>query len=300
MTLPRRDEELAVLLRVQKAESDCRLSDAVDSLRALVRTSGFDLDELACAYVRTGVARGYVRRSDAELAYARRPDMPALDDVPLDVPDRLREHRSRLDAWVKSAPSDSVGNGREEHALSFLLKHGKVQQAALEELGVGLTTDIGVVEAMFLSEYRDAIGLLCDAFAAPPAVLERVAFLVKAVTYEHTRRSSWEVALETAIMFASDPKLSPAEQAQKILAQVKAGTSDPSTPAALLEPTHAQLDGARDFMRTLQLRGRKSNPKSSKRGPKLTARAAAAGFMRCFGVERQEARESRVKKRKTK
>ncbi|HSO34094.1 MAG TPA: helix-turn-helix domain-containing protein [Labilithrix sp.] len=87
----RTDDELAALFRAQKEASERRLAEAVDALRDLIRSSGFELEEVACAYVRTGVARGYVRLSDAGLAYARRPDIPELADVPAEAHDRLAE-----------------------------------------------------------------------------------------------------------------------------------------------------------------------------------------------------------------
>jgi hypothetical protein len=301
--------------RSARDERTRKYADALAALRGFVRAKchvgseafGRTFGELLTAWVEDAVRRGWIRVSEGGYAAVGLPEQWAIKDVPFELgePEWLPEVTRRQKADQSEVMRDPVrlskrvADNDEESALEQILRLPEMQHAALRALGVPMV-EPGMLETLEAARLAADLGMIGNASVAgsvPEEMLERVNPLLRTFRGE---APTWQVALMTAVQAAATQKLEPRGKVQWVLDALKLYVTE-DVPSAFSQSSEAQRTAAADFMRTLRLGTLKKEyrPAGLKtgRGAPLSARGAAAGFARCFGV-RMEAKGSRAKRGK--
>lgn len=311
----RKEKPEAEYERSARDERTRKYADALAALRGFVRAKchagsevfGHAFGQLLTAWVEDAVGRGWIRVSEGGYATVQLPEQWAIKDVPFDLgepgwlPEVTRRQKADQSEVMRDPArlSKRVADNDERAALEQILRLPEMQHAALRALGVRMV-EPGMFETVEAARLASDLGMVGNAAAGgsvPEEMLERVNALVVMVQGE---LPAWEAALMTAVQAAATQKLEPRGKVQWVLDALDFYVRE-DVPSAFSQSSEAQRTAAAGFMRTLRLGTVKKEyrPAGSKmgRGPPLSARGAAAGFARCFGV-RMEAKGSRAKRGK--
>jgi len=311
----RKEKPEAAYERSARDERTRKYADALAALRGFVRAkcrvgsdvSGHAFGQLLTAWVEDAVGRGWIRGSEGGYATVQLPEHWAIEDVPFELgepgwlPEVTRRQKADQSEVMRDPArlSKRVADNDEEAALEQILRLPEMQHAALRALGVPMV-EPGMLETLEAARLAADLGMVANAGVAgsvPEVMLERVNPLLRTF---HGEAPTWEVALMTAVQAAATQKLETRAKVQWILDALKLYVTE-DVPFAFSESSEAQRLAAATFMRTLRLGTLKKEYRAAGsktgRGPPLSARGAAAGFARCFGV-RMEAKGSRAKRGK--